>query len=58
MKKTLSIRIPKEMYEKLHSVIALRIQKAIQNNQAYKGINLSNLIRDEFILPLIEKECA
>ena len=58
MNKTLSLRIPKELYEKLQKIVTQRRYEAIKNQQDERTITLSTIIRDEMFLPFIVQELS
>lgn len=58
MNKTLSLRIPKELYEKLQKIVTQRRYEAIKNQQDERAITLSTIIRDEMFLPFIVQELS
>ena len=58
MNKTLSLRIPKELYEKLQKIVTQRRYEAIKNNRNERDVTLSNIIRTELFLPFVIEELS
>ena len=55
MTKTISLRIPKNLYDKLREIVRNRRVQAYRDNQDV-SISLSTIIRDEMFIPFIENE--